>query len=93
MVCSDSLLEGVLRSFNHKCIIGVPFILRELVVPVLATLKSNPSFSPGVPTPRSCFPIIIKEFDRDDSGDINYREFAAALKRYEVFILFSSLVM
>ena len=38
----------------------------------------------GIPTPRSCFPIIIREFDRDDSGDINYREFAAALKRYEV---------
>ena len=38
----------------------------------------------GIPTPRSCFPQIVKEFDRDDSGDINYREFAAALKRYEV---------
>ena len=38
----------------------------------------------GIPTPRCCFPQIIKEFDRDDSGDINYREFAAALKRYEV---------
>eukprot|EP00116_Pleurobrachia_bachei_P003759 sb/3464021/ len=37
----------------------------------------------GIPTPRSCFPMIIREFDRDDSGDINYREFAAALKRYE----------
>ncbi|XP_063682354.1 microtubule-actin cross-linking factor 1, isoforms 6/7-like isoform X4 [Bolinopsis microptera] len=37
----------------------------------------------GIPTPRSCFPTIIREFDRDDSGDINYREFAAALKRYE----------
>ena len=38
----------------------------------------------GIPTPRSCFPLIIKEFDKDFSGDINYREFAAALKRYEV---------
>ena len=41
----------------------------------------------GIPTPRSCFPMIIREFDRDDSGDINYREFAAALKRYEVCVI------